>query len=506
MNSFLLYPEKRLSGETAYPSFQDIYKDLNLNIIIKTMALNDVFIMEQIRSVMMVPVRNETDMQYRYDIIKDFYHTRELLDELYQSGRKGFQMAEQYKKEREQNRGKSTYKTSAIISSLNFIEDSTALLKKIRDTLQSFKGELKSEGLTHFLQRLSGYPLDDFEDFHKKILFFTTGGESIFSIRISGGLKLGSSRLCDCKNNNSGYSTKGTSYKFLKLYYKMIRKDTIMVEGEALDKDINLFLETNMQRITDIYQPFIDSYLTFLFDFAKEIAFYMGVNNMQNRMSELSLPLCYGSVCEDNSCRDIRDLYELSLALYTQSHPVPNSLKHNNKTMTVITGANQGGKSTFLRSFGIAQVMMQCGMPVPAKHFCSGLYSRIHTHFTRKEDAMLTRGRLEEELKRMSGILSEVSKNSLLLLNESFASTTEKEGSQIAYNVILPLYEKGIHVMMVTHLHEFARTLYESGKERIEFLVAERKENGKRTYHMLPGQPHYSSYGTDLYEYMIGKL
>lgn len=119
---------------------------------------------------------------------------------------------------------------------------------------------------------------------------------------------------------------------------------------------------------------------------------------------------------------------------------------------------------------------------------------------------MLTRGRLEEELKRMSGILSEISKNSLLLLNESFASTTEKEGSQIAYNVILPLYEKGIHVMMVTHLHEFARTLYESKKERTEFLVAERKENGQRTYHMLPGQPHYSSYGTDLYEYMIGKL
>lgn len=505
MNSFLLYREKSLSGEMAYPSFQDIYKDLNLNIILKTMAQNDVFMMEQIRSVMMVPVRSEDDIQYRYEIIKNFYHSPELLKAMYQSGREGFQMAEQYKKEREQNRGKSTYKTSAIISALNFIEASTSLLKKIRGSLQEFEHELQAKGLKQFLQRLCRYPLDDFEDFHKKILFFTTGGEGIFSIRISGGLKLETSRLCDC-NNNSGNPLKGTSRKLMKLYYKMIRKDTIMVEEEALDKDINLFLETNMQRIADVYQPFIDDCLTFLLDFAKEITFYMGVNIMQNRMHELSLPLCYGSICEDNSCRDIEDLYELSLALYTQSHPVPNSLKHENKILTVITGANQGGKSTFLRSFGIAQIMLQCGMPVPAKHFCSGLYSRIHTHFTRKEDAMLTRGRLEEELKRMSGIISEVSKNSLLLLNESFASTTEKEGSQIAYNVILPLYEKGIHVMMVTHLHEFARTLYESKKERAEFLVAERKENGKRTYHMLTGQPHYSSYGTDLYEYMIGKL
>lgn len=505
MDSFLLYPEKSLSGESAYPSFQDIYKDLNLNIILKTMSQNDVFIMDQLRSVMMVPVRSETDLRYRYEIIKNFYQNQELLEELYLFGREGFQMAEQYKKEREQNRGKSTYKTSSIISALNFIEAATALLKKIQNSLHEHKRELEADGLKNFCQRLSRYPLEEFEEFHKKILFFTTGGEGIFSIRISGGLKIGSSRLCDC-NNDSGYSPKGTSRKLLKLYYKMVRKDTIMVEEEALDKDINLFLEANMQRITDVYQPLIEDVLTFLFDFAKEIAFYKGVNIMQNRMDELSLPLCYGSIEKDNSCRDIAGLYELSLAIYTQTHPVSNTLKHENKTLTVITGANQGGKSTFLRSFGIAQIMLQCGMPVPANRFCSGLYPRIHTHFTRKEDAMLTRGRLEEELKRMSGILSEVCQNSLLLLNESFASTTEKEGSQIAYNVILPLYQKGIHVMMVTHLHEFARKLYEKKEERTEFLVAERKENGERTYHMLPGQPHYSSYGTDLYEYMIGNL
>ena len=60
--------------------------------------------------------------------------------------------------------------------------------------------------------------------------------------------------------------------------------------------------------------------------------------------------------------------------------------------------------------------------------------------------------------------------------------------------------------MMVTHLHEFARKIYEENLEKAQFLVAERKENGERTFHMLPGKPHYSSYGTDLYEYMIGEL
>lgn len=119
---------------------------------------------------------------------------------------------------------------------------------------------------------------------------------------------------------------------------------------------------------------------------------------------------------------------------------------------------------------------------------------------------MLSRGRLEEELKRMSGIISRISEDSLLLLNESFASTTEKEGSQIAYDIIIPLYEKRIEVMMVTHLHEFAKRVYEEQLPDSEFLVAERKENGDRTFRMLRGKPHYSSYGTDLYQYMIGKI
>lgn len=119
---------------------------------------------------------------------------------------------------------------------------------------------------------------------------------------------------------------------------------------------------------------------------------------------------------------------------------------------------------------------------------------------------MLSRGRLEEELKRMSSIISQLSTDSLVLLNESFASTTEKEGSQIAYNIIMPLYKKKIEIMMVTHLHEFARKMYDQQLDGTEFLVAERKENGERTFHMLRGRPHYSSYGTDLYQYMIGEL
>lgn len=502
MDSYLLYPDRSIAGESSYPSFQDIYKDLNLNILLKTMSQGDAFIMEQIRSVMMVPVRESSVIRYRYEIVKELYKDRELADGLYQLGHRGVELAEGYRKELEQNRNKSSARAGAIIAALNFVTESLQILKEIRREITADAHEICAEGLVEFRKRILKYPIQEFEELHKRILFYTTGGEGIFSIRLSGGLKLSGSRMCDCRNYKAA-NLKGTSRKLLKLYYKVVKKDTILIEDETLEKDIHTFLELHMHRIIDFYKPLIENLIRFWLEFGREIAFYKGINNLQYRMKELSLPLSYGDVCEERGKKEIEDLYELSLALYVQVLPVTNSLRNQGKYLTIITGANQGGKSTFLRSFGIAQIMLQCGMPVPAKKFVSSLYSRIHTHFTRKEDAMLSRGRLEEELKRMSSIVSQLSRDSLLLLNESFASTTEKEGSQIAYNVIMPLYDKKIEVMMVTHLHEFARNIYDRQLPGTEFLVAERLENGKRTFHMIPGKPHYSSYGTDLFQYMI---
>lgn len=502
MNSFLLYPEKTIVGEEPYPSFQDIYKDLNLNIILKTMAQDDVFVMDHIRSVMMVPIREPAVIEYRYAVIRDFYDNRDLIDAMYSICRRGMRLADQYKKDQEQNRNRSASGAGHVISALNFTAASTALLIELAAAVEERKQDLKSEGLKRFCERFSAYPLEDFQTLQKNAMFYTTGGEGIFSIRISGGLKLDSSRLCKCRSYNA-VALKNTSRKILKLYYKIVKRHTILVENEELERDLHTFVDIHMHHLMKLYEPLITDLSSFWFEFSREISFYKGVNTLQNRMAELSLPLCYGGSCTDSQQKEIVDLYELSLALYVQVRPVPNSLNDKDSVLTIITGANQGGKSTFLRSFGIAQILLQCGMPIPASKFRSHLYSKIHTHFTRKEDAMLSRGRLEEELNRMSSIISQLSRGSLLLLNESFASTTEKEGSQIAYNVIMPLYQKKIKIMMVTHLHEFASRVYEEHLDNTEFLVAQRKENGDRTFRMLPGRPHYSSYGTDLYKYMI---
>ena len=79
-------------------------------------------------------------------------------------------------------------------------------------------------------------------------------------------------------------------------------------------------------------------------------------------------------------------------------------MQGDGKSLVIITGANSGGKSTFLRSVGVAQLMMQCGMFVTAQPYQANVTCGIFTHFIRDEDTDMTSGRLDEELRRMSVI------------------------------------------------------------------------------------------------------
>jgi len=148
--------------------------------------------------------------------------------------------------------------------------------------------------------------------------------------------------------------------------------------------------------------------------------------------------------------------------------------------------------------------MMQAGMFVGASRFCSNVCDGIFTHYKREEDVTMKSGKLDEELKRMSAIVDKVTPNSILLLNESFASTNEKEGSEVARQVLSALLDAGIKIFFVTHLHKFAQESYERQKKKAVFLRAGRKADGERTFKILEGEPLQTSFGEDLYRNIFG--
>ena len=115
-------------------------------------------------------------------------------------------------------------------------------------------------------------------------------------------------------------------------------------------------------------------------------------------------------------------------------------------------------------------------------------------------------GRLVEEMKRMNHMVNMVSAKSLILMNESFSSTTEKEGSLVADSIIRSLFDSGVTVWMVTHLYEFASRLYQRGAPGMRFMCADRREDGSRTFKILDGEPQETSYGMDLYQEIVGTL
>jgi DNA mismatch repair ATPase MutS len=142
---------------------------------------------------------------------------------------------------------------------------------------------------------------------------------------------------------------------------------------------------------------------------------------------------------------------------------------------------------------------MQSGMFVPAESFSANVCQGIFTHYKREEDPTMKSGKLDEELSRMSEIVDNLKSDWLLLCNESFAATNEREGSEIARQIITAIWEKQIKVLFVTHLYELAHGLYQNKIESALFLRAERQLDGERTFKLIEGEPLQTSYGEDLY-------
>lgn len=243
-----------------------------------------------------------------------------------------------------------------------------------------------------------------------------------------------------------------------------------------------------------------DHVLGFFQELRADLAFYLGCANLHHRLSSLGVATCLPELAQVSGARmRARDLRDPSLALTLGRTPVGNDFDLPVRGVIVVTGANQGGKSTFLRSLGLAQCMLHAGMFVAASSFVGAPRTGIFTHYKREEDATMQGGKLDEELARMSASADQLRPGSVWLSNESFSSTNEREGSQILLDVVGALREREISVWMVTHLFDAARSLAAGGRDLTAFLRAPRATGGARGYRLEQGVELDTSYGADVY-------
>ena len=249
-----------------------------------------------------------------------------------------------------------------------------------------------------------------------------------------------------------------------------------------------------------------DHILSFFTMLSAELGFYVGALNLRDRLVATGHAVNFPVPLDpDRPVLFARGLQEPCLALTIDGKVGGNDVNAEGKSLVMITGANQGGKSTFLRSVGLAQLMMQSGMFVAAESFRANVCGAVFTHYGREEDATMASGKLDEELSRMSDIADRIARNCLLLCNESFASTNEREGSEIARQVVQALTESGVKVLFVTHLFDLAHGFYRQELETALFLRAERDPDGNRTFRLLEGEPLSTSYGEDSFRRIFGR-
>ena len=143
-------------------------------------------------------------------------------------------------------------------------------------------------------------------------------------------------------------------------------------------------------------------------------------------------------------------------------------------------------------------------MFVPADSFSSSLCDGLFTHYKREEDTSMKSGKLDEELSRMSDIVDHITPHPMILFNESFAATNEREGSEIARQIMSALLENQVRIVCVTHLYELAHGFHERNQGTVMFLRAERQADGARTFKLVEGKPLETSFGEDLYNSIFG--
>ena len=199
-------------------------------------------------------------------------------------------------------------------------------------------------------------------------------------------------------------------------------------------------------------------------------------------------------------------LYNPCVALKIDYDIVPNDIAFDkDATIYVLTGPNRGGKSVITCAVGLAQVMMQLGMYVPADTASISPVDGIYTHFPTGAEDTIDKGRLGEECARLGEIFDCVTDNGLVLLDESLSSTGSFEASYIAAEVLSGLAHVGCRCLFSTHLHELAAEIdninqrsLENGGVAIDTLVAGIVGEGKRSFRITRAKPDGKSYARDI--------
>lgn len=278
------------------------------------------------------------------------------------------------------------------------------------------------------------------------------------------------------------------------------------------DRVVNHMISQMVKRAREVLNKYVSITITDMTDLIPELMYYIRwaeyIEKLRANGSVFSKPTLHiDEKSEGGHYMKARGVYNIKLAAFDTEESgsiVTNELDFDeDHRVYILTGANRGGKTTITQCIGQLFVLAQGGIYIPGDEFVFSPVDCIYTHFPADEDKTLDLGRLGEECKRFKEIFDDATGKSLMLLNETFSTTSFEEGYYIAKDSVRAILDKGIRTIFNTHMHKLAFDIGEMNDENADgkaYSLIIHSDGSRRSYKIELAPPAGKSYASDIAE------
>lgn len=546
MDYSLMFPQ---GSERDYKLLTDeAVNDLSIDFI--TEALTDKKPEQELIKSAMIKITDDPEViRYRCDVFDDFLRFPKLRGAMIELTLKLVDLRdlERFQKDQEASH------LWSLINRIREIDDYVSCIRMIKDTLSGL--DIHSEGLLALKRMVTDIERDSgFDELKKDIDETLEKARTLKSITIGVNLDAflrpgtaGVISLNDSKFTDSGLMKRfmsfasqrdglhhGTDVSSIKQFHPANeRKSTKSIAdikktpaayfgmdietapatgddplSEAIKKPVTEILKQTTGEIKSTLRRYVNTGGYKLTKLLPEILFYVRWAELVDKIKETGMPMCKPVILEpdDRNC-SFKELYNLKLAINKvngeEINIITNEIDFNDdQRIFILTGPNRGGKTIFTQAWGLAMLLGQLGIYVPASYAEISPCDNIYTHFPADENDTVDLGRLGEESKRLSEIFGAATSHSAMLLNESLATTSVTEGLFIAKDVVKAMRYLGARAIFNTHMHDLARSCDEMNREvegasKAASLVTG-VHDGERSFKVSLLPPQGISYAKDI--------
>lgn len=297
-----------------------------------------------------------------------------------------------------------------------------------------------------------------------------------------------------------------------------VTKDRIVnTVDESLFKELSYLTDKYVDMIDDVLRQYQKIGFRDMYSINYQLEFYLGAVNLIELAKSSGLDMCRPRFAPDSERKAVMTgLYDMiyfsecrlwNLKAKEKKTVITNDISFDERSrMFILTGANNGGKTTFVRAIGIAQILAQTGLYVPCESCELSLTDFIYTHFPKEEQTGIDASKFTTEIKEFKTISDTITPQSLLLMNESIQSTTPNECIEVSKELLKIFCMIGVRGILATHIVDLAELIDDINAEpdiasKIDSLVVTVDEaTGRRLYKIERGVPAMTGYASHILE------